>query len=1101
MNLDESLLAEIVEEFTDRCQRGEQPRVENYLEKYPHLADALADILPAIDALQASPRPNQEPSPSGHLDPDQTHALGLPRDDRKSNKSTLRLSQHGFEIQAEIARGGMGVVSRIWDRDFERSLALKVLLPKALRDPHALERFHREAQITGQLQHPGIPPVHQKGHLDDGSPYFTMKLIEGETLATLLRQRPNPQSNLSKFLSIFGQICQTVGYAHSQHTIHRDLKPANVMVGAFGEVQVMDWGLAKILEASHEDAAANTLSDNPPPTMEDLDEQNTVDSKQEQQKDTSEGVGSNTRAGSIMGTLAYMAPEQARGDVERVDSRSDVFGLGAILCEILTGSPPHVGQDTGGLLAQASGGDMKEAFGRLDQSKASPELIKIAKTCLAADEQDRYANAGELADVLEKYQAEVQERLRQAELEKAAAQAKSEEEGRRLRAERARRRTTVALAFVGLLLASVLIGGLAWYRITRIQALAEAKGIGRTAKESVRKVEQSQAELQKTLQEPGGTGWMYTRSTAWESRLEQDRATLTNVGVLLEKAGREVEFLFPNLRSQVTAAKNQLEDNRKDFDVVTKLNRARESSLLIVGGKTNRASVLNDYPSIFREIGLRIFQDDANELTARIRVSPIREQFVAALDDWSVVLWSQKKHGQQHRRLLEIAIGADSDPTRNQIRRLALGGKAQAIAKLAKAYLQDPQKIRQSSPQTLHLCHALLHDPELKTRWLRNAQMYHSEDLELTLRLAIDLQNKHCYEESEGYCRGARGLHRDNPAAWLALGTALSGQDKWEEAVVVCQDVIQMDPNYAPAWTNLGVALINQKKVREGLLALQTATRRDPSSASAWFNLGVALKEQQKEREAKVAYRKAIDLDADYPQAWAAIGAMLLSQKKVDAAIDAFQKAAKKAVNLDPDEHAKIWTNLGTAWESKREFPKSESAYRKAIKLDSNNAGAWAGLGNTLYYQQKIQDAAAAYKKALRVEGSPKVMAVAWSGVGNTLASQGKLNEATVAFRKATRANPKYHQGWNNLGLALRIQKRPKEAIQAYRRAIGLKKRYPKAHFGLGLALIETGQIAKAAVSFGKVKKFVPANHSLHRAADNELRKCQQLLRARHNAQ
>ena len=119
------------------------------------------------------------------------------------------------------------------------------MLPKHLADDTAVERFNRETQLTGVLQHPAIPPVVERGELADGSPYLTMKLVEGETLARILSKRRSDGSDLPRLLGVFEQIAQAVGYAHSQRVIHRDLKPANIMVGAFGELQVMDWGMAK----------------------------------------------------------------------------------------------------------------------------------------------------------------------------------------------------------------------------------------------------------------------------------------------------------------------------------------------------------------------------------------------------------------------------------------------------------------------------------------------------------------------------------------------------------------------------------------------------------------------------------------------------------------------------------------------------------------------------------------------------------------------------------------------------------------------------------------------------------------------------------------
>src|SRR5262249_54787517 len=153
----------------------------------------------------------------------------------------------GYEIQSEIGRGGMGVVYRARDLALGRLVAVKVLQDRFPASGQAARRFLGEARITGQLQHPGIPAVHQVGTLPDGRPYLAMKLISGHALDQVLRERPEPAAERGRLLAVFAAACQAVGFAHSRGVIHRDLKPANVMMAAFGEVQVMDWGLAKVL--------------------------------------------------------------------------------------------------------------------------------------------------------------------------------------------------------------------------------------------------------------------------------------------------------------------------------------------------------------------------------------------------------------------------------------------------------------------------------------------------------------------------------------------------------------------------------------------------------------------------------------------------------------------------------------------------------------------------------------------------------------------------------------------------------------------------------------------------------------------------------------
>jgi serine/threonine protein kinase len=259
-----------------------------------------------------------------------------------------------YQLVGEIARGGMGAVLKGRDTDLGRDVAVKVLLDAHKGKVELIQRFVEEAQVGGQLQHPGIVPVYELGQFPDKRPFFAMKLVKGRTLSRLLRERPNPAAELPRFVQIFAQVCQAVGYAHARGVIHRDLKPGNVMVGSFGEVQVVDWGLAKVLRQG---GAADEAQPEEAPTQ--IRTVRSVGSSAEK------GSGSDTRAGSVLGTPAYMAPEQANAEVDRLDERADVFGLGAILCEILTGQPPYTGRDGDEVYKKAAAAHTTEALARL----------------------------------------------------------------------------------------------------------------------------------------------------------------------------------------------------------------------------------------------------------------------------------------------------------------------------------------------------------------------------------------------------------------------------------------------------------------------------------------------------------------------------------------------------------------------------------------------------------------------------------------------------------------------------------------------------------------------------------------------------------------
>jgi eukaryotic-like serine/threonine-protein kinase len=345
----------------------------------------------------------------------------------------------GYELLGPVGRGGMGVVYRARDLRLGREVAVKLLREDHPADSAACARFVAEAQITGQLQHPGIPAVHELGTLPDGRPFLAMKLVKGRTLHELLKERPDPGHERGRFVAVFEHICQAVGYAHAHRVLHRDLKPGNVMVGAFGEVQVMDWGLAKVLAA--EVPAAGQDEDEPAETVAAVTA-----------IETPLAADSATRTGAVMGTPAYMAPEQAGGEVRKLGPRSDVFGLGAILCEILTGRPPYAGKDANAVRLQAVRGELADALARLGGCGAEPELVALCQRCLAFRQEDRPADGGAVAQEVARIRQAAEERARRAELDRAAALVREAEQRRR------RRQFLVAAGVVAAVLGAGIVG-------------------------------------------------------------------------------------------------------------------------------------------------------------------------------------------------------------------------------------------------------------------------------------------------------------------------------------------------------------------------------------------------------------------------------------------------------------------------------------------------------------------------------------------------------------------------------------------------------------------------------------------------------------------
>ncbi|MCA8953947.1 MAG: serine/threonine protein kinase, partial [Planctomycetes bacterium] len=316
-----------------------------------------------------------------------------------------------YVVLGEIAHGGMGLVLRARDTVLGREVAVKVLRARHRGRGNLTARFVAEAQITGQLQHPGVPALHEVGICPDQRPWFSMRLVSGRTLAGRLAERADPSIGVAGLLAVALAIARTVAYAHARGVVHRDLKPSNIMVGAFGEVQVMDWGMAKVLgEGGNADELRAREAWQPIATTRSSD------------------AGSATLAGSIFGTPAYMPPEQARGEIDRIDRRGDVFAIGAILCEMLIGRPPYSGTDDE-IVGQARAGAVEPALEEVGRRGVAADLVSLVRDCLRPDRDERPVDCGAVAERLAAHLDAVEADRRRAE-----ARAFAERRTRRLTA-------------------------------------------------------------------------------------------------------------------------------------------------------------------------------------------------------------------------------------------------------------------------------------------------------------------------------------------------------------------------------------------------------------------------------------------------------------------------------------------------------------------------------------------------------------------------------------------------------------------------------------------------------------------------------------------
>ncbi len=276
-----------------------------------------------------------------------------------------------YVVQDKLASGGMGTIYRVLDRDLNRRNVLKVASAAIVENAALLKEFIEEARITGSLEHPNIVPVHGLGVLENDEPYFSMKYVEGETLGEIIRLLRNGDAarrdsyHTYKLVTIFRKVCDAVAYAHSKNIVHLDIKPENIMVGAFGEVLLLDWGLARIIEPGK-----------PGEVKDDI---------------------------VIKGTPAFMSPEQANGDSAQIDHRSDIFLLGATLYAAVTHHSPYGGSDIHAVLTKARKRECLPPQASAAGNQIPEAVCAIITKAMAFAKQDRYQSMNELCRDIDAY--------------------------------------------------------------------------------------------------------------------------------------------------------------------------------------------------------------------------------------------------------------------------------------------------------------------------------------------------------------------------------------------------------------------------------------------------------------------------------------------------------------------------------------------------------------------------------------------------------------------------------------------------------------------------------------------------------------------------
>lgn len=790
------------------------PIVRQRLEQFHRVEKEIAAVFPSRESPGSSTRPH-------------TH---------KGNGSPPEIP--GYNIEAMVGSGGMGVVYRARHLKLNRTVAIKMLLAGGYAGPREVERFKREAEAVAALRHPNIVQVFDAGE-HSGFPYFTMELIEGRSLADDLAGVPQPAAKAAASLEA---LARAVHAAHAGGIVHRDLKPANILLGKDGTLKIADFGLAR-----HFDGSAG-------PTL--------------------------TLTGERVGTPSYMAPEQALGTPGAICPSVDIYALGAVLYEMLTGRPPFRAESLVETQRQVIERDPVPPS-RLN-AKVPRDLETICLKCLQKNPQARYASAGDLAADVERFLRHEPIRARPV---------------RRVeRFARWVRRNPTTAAF---LIAVVALFGLAIGYVTQEWALA-----------SKRQAEKARltARLESGLQ------------LEQQGRLVEARALLRQLG----------DGGFEDLRRRIDHAV-------ADLDLAQTLDDIRLNRAMIAGDVLDSKKADHDYREAFATSGLDLDQLPAPVVAKRIADSPIRRPLVAALDDWSICA----SQSAARNRLLEVARLADPDPEwRDHLRDPAIWTDLAALNRLAEtariseqpvsALFQLSARISAAGGDACALCRRIQQEfpgdfwanyklaNELDKRSNPDAITYYLAALALrpnTLAVYLKLGPIYAFHgrDSEAIEYGLRAV-RLEPKSVIAhmtlAGIYLQRDDHETEAIAECQAALELDSTYARALGILGGAYLKQGRFTDAGAAFERyleLTPPDTANHAAAASHAATCKRLASNEFRVPAVLAGIE-QPDQPDLCELASICYLKKRYADA-VRLYRKAiaADPEIVKDPVEEVRLW--------------------------------------------------------------------------------------------------------------------------------------------------------------------------------------------------
>ncbi len=807
-------------------------------------------------------------------------SLGLAKESENATSSIAQAPGiHRYEFVEIIDQGGFGTVWRAHDRDLDRDVAIKVLRVEFEISSSAIERFVSEARITGHLQHAGIPPVYEIGRFPDRRVYLVMKLIRGRTLATILRSQSLDETRRQQYLLYFESLCQTVAFAHANGVIHCDLKPNNVIIGEFGEVNVMDWGLSRSKGHPLQAEVQGVTSSSYP--------------------------GASPTSVNTPGMRGYMAPEQVHLENGELDERIDVYSLGMMFFELMTGK-------------SFSG---YESFEFFDLAVDSEPMRNLVRACLSLDREHRPRTAAELVRVIKEYQSHLRTRLREIEIAHRAAEVRREEKRRR-------RRMWFAFgltAALGIVVASGI----------RMWQLAERDMRNR---ELVRQVNLYLDEADSELQ----TG----------RRLQAEVSLRKAEGLAV--AGPE--FALETVRDRLKDVRflEQLESIRFMHSRVEELPYPTGFSSISLAGLVFDRDAPFYYSEAFRGYGIDLSLQTDAEASQIIRSKPIRAALVRAIDEWAM----NASRDEERNRLNRIADSAEepSNGLAHRVRTAYGRGENNLLLTLAR-------ELKETDTPETHFAvgHALrkrgLVDEALRV--LSDARHHSPRDFWINLELGTvhALIKPVDPAKSKPYIESAFALSDGNANVFTYLGIAQAGADLYADAEASFRSALALNPQLSGGTLRLAYALTAQKKYREALAVVEESILTQPQNPLAYFNRGVILQVQNGDASEIVeAYRRAVTLDPRFAEAWNNLGNALTAMRKYGEADAAFQCA-----QASKPFYSRAIFNRAVMCDLTGHVDKAIGLYREVIAGEKEYAEAYYNLAHDLAYQKGQFEEAISY--------------------------------------------------------------------------------------------------------------------------------------------